>query len=568
MKRFSLLAIAIAVVGVAAQAQTDTVRVADYGAVPYTYTNATAALQRAINACAAHTGDVVLKFEPGRYDIWPEDAVRREYFITNTSSEKECPSKVKTIGLMFDKLKNVKIAGEGTVLMMHGKITPIAFDNCENITLHGVTIDWERPGGSELTYAAVDDSGVTVNVHPDSRYDIVDGRLQLVGEGWRSNYVHCIKYTPADDRFMYSGDWRVLERSPVTEVAKNVLHFDTPADFAPQVGSTITLRDIIRDQVGMFIYQSKNVTFDNVNVRYMHGLGIVSQYSHNINMHRVSCTPRPGRILASSADFMHFSGCSGHIKIDSCTYIGAQDDCINVHGTNLRGVRRAANNALELRFMHAQSYGYQAFWEGDTVAFVQAATMQRKQTAVVTDVERLTDRTVIVTFDREVPADFEINHDCVENLTRTPSLEVRNSYFNRTDTRGILCTTPRKVVIADNVFENLGMSAILIEADAEGWYESGPVKDVTITGNRFIGCGYNGGPKGATIAVNPSNKVADKNKPVHSGIRITDNYFDTEGRPVLYAKSTRNLTFIGNTIKEMPVTPYITEGCSAVRIQK
>jgi hypothetical protein len=565
--KYLTLAALFAAASAFAGAPADTVRVADYGAAPYTYNNCTEAVQRAINACADHTGNVVLKFEPGRYDIWPEGAVRREYFITNTSSEQECPSKVKTIGLLFDSLKNVTIAGEGTVLMMHGKLTPIAFDNCENITMQGVTIDFERPGGSELTYTAVNPGNVTVSVHPDSRYEIVNNRLQLVGEGWRSNFVHCIKYAPATDRFTYSGDWRALEKCDVTELSKNVLSFSTPADFAPEVGTTLTLRDIIRDQVGMFIFQSKNVTLSNVNVRYMHGLGIVSQYSHNINMHRVNCSPRPGRLLASSADFMHFSGCSGHIKIDSCTYIGAQDDGINVHGTNLRGVSRIDDRTLELRFMHAQSYGYQAFWQGDTVAFVQAATMQRKSTAVVTDVERLTDRTVRLSFDRAVPADFEIGHDCVENITRTPSLEVRNCYFNRTDTRGILCTTPRKVVIADNVFENLGMSAILIEADAEGWFESGPVTDVTITGNKFTGCGYNGGPKGATIAINPSNKIIDKKKPVHSGIRIVGNTFNTDGRPVLYAKSTKGLTFTGNTVTNASAQPYILDGCTSVTIK-
>ena len=37
------------------------------------------------------------------------------------------------------------------------------------------------------------------------------------------------------------------------------------------------------------------------------------------------------------------------------------------------------------------------------------------------------------------------------------------------------------------------MSAILIEGDAEGWFESGPVSDVLIEGNIFVDCAYNGG---------------------------------------------------------------------------
>jgi hypothetical protein len=567
MKHLAFIALALWSVAANAAEVSDTVRIADFGAAPYTYTNCVEAVQRAIDSCRFHNHPVVLKFEPGRYDFWPEGAARREYFITNTSSETECPSKVKTIAILFDGLENVTVDGNGATFMMHGKITPIALDNCKNVTLTNFTLDFERPGGSELTYTAVGDGEVTMAVHPDTRYDIVDNHLQLIGEGWRSNYVHCIKYTPSVDHFTYSNDWSVLAKSDVTDLGNRTLQFNTPANFSPEVGTTLTLRDIIRDQVGMFIYQSSDITFSDVRVQYMHGLGMVSQYSHNITMHKVACKPREGRLLASSADFMHFSGCSGHISIDSCTFIGAQDDGINVHGTNLRGISRIDDRTLELRFMHPQSYGYQAFWQGDTVAFVQAATMQRRSTAVVTAVERLSDRTVKVSFDRAVPADFELNHDCVENLTCTPTVDVLNCYFNRINTRGILVTTPRKVVIANNTFERLGMSAVLIEADAEGWYESGPVRDVTIENNRFVGCGYNGGPRNATIAINPSNKVLDAKKPVHSGIRIVGNYFDTDGRPILYAKSTRDLIYRNNTVSALPDNTFITEACTRVSIK-
>jgi hypothetical protein len=566
MKYLSILAATIAATTYAGEVA-DSIHVSNYGAVPYSYNNAVQAVQQAINACHDHTGNVVLKFAPGRYDIWPEGATRREYFISNTSSEDECKSKVKTIGLLFDGLKNVTIDGDGAVLMMHGKITPIAFDNCENITLSGITVDFERPGGSELTYTDVQPGSVTVQAHRDTRYDIVNKRLQLIGEGWRSNLVHCIKYIPNSDRFVYSNDWQTLAKSDVTELSNGTLRFATPTDFTPEVGTTLTLRDIIRDQVGMFIYESKNVTLSHVNVKYMHGLGIVSQYSHNVSMHNVSCTPREGRLLTSSADFMHFSGCSGVIDIDSCTYIGAQDDAINVHGTNLRGVAKIDNNTLRLRFMHPQSYGYDAFWVGDTIAFVQAATMLRRENAVVTNVARISDREISVSFNKNIPADFEINHDCVENITRTPAVNIRNCFFNRINTRGILVTTPRKVLIENNNFLNVGMSAILIEADAEGWYESGPVKDVTITGNKFVGCGYNGGPQKATIAINPSNKIADKKKPVHSGITITNNHFDTDQRPVLYAKSTRGITFTNNTLTNVPNNAIILDACSNVKVK-
>ena len=280
-----------------------------------------------------------------------------------------------------------------------------------------------------------------------------------------------------------------------------------------------------------------------------------------------------GRILASSADFMHFSGCSGKINILNCRYAGAQDDPINVHGTNLRAVRKVNAQTLELRFMHGQSYGFNAYFEGDTVAFVKASTMERFAPAVVKSVKRLTDRTLEVAFDRTIPKALELNHDCVESMSCTPEVEIRHCHFTRTSTRGTLMTTPRKVVIADNTYYKTGMSAILIEGDAEGWYESGPVKDILIENNTFIDCAYNGGPGNAVIALHPSNTVVDANRPVHRNVRIVGNRFRTWGNPVLYAKSTEGLLFKDNEVE--PVSgmevvakeQFILNGCKDVEIK-
>lgn len=80
------------------------------------------------------------------------------------------------------------------------------------------------------------------------------------------------------------------------------------------------------------------------------------------------------------------------------------------------------------------------------------------------------------------------------------------------------------------------MSAILIEGDAEGWFESGPVNDVLIRENTFVDCAYNGGPGNAVIAINPSNSVINANRPVHKNIRIENNLFKSFNTPLLFAK--------------------------------
>ena len=129
------------------------------------------------------------------------------------------------------------------------------------------------------------------------------------------------------------------------------------------------------------------------------------------------------------------------------------------------------------------------------------------------------------------------------------------------------------MVIADNTYYKTGMSAILIEGDAEGWYESGPVRDVLIENNTFIDCAYNGGPGNAVIALHPSNTVVDANRPVHRNVRIIGNKFQTWGNPVVYAKSTEGLVFRNNEVEPLPgkdvpsKEQFILNGCRQVEIK-
>lgn len=549
------------------------VSVSDAGIRPDSYENVTARVQKVIDD-AIQSGQKTIVFPKGRYDFWPDGAVRARYFISNTSTEAEDPDKIRTIGMLFKNARGLTIEGNGALFMFHGKMTTMVFDHCSDVKLQNVHVDFERPTMSEMRYANVSEGGVELDIHPDARYAIRDGRLEWFGEGWKTNHFHAVELDTTLKTMRYS-DWKPFGNSKATGLALHRVRFETPRDFKPKQGNILTVRDIIRDQVGMLILESKNMTLENVGMHYMHGLGIVSQYTENVTMRRVTCAPRPesGRIIASSADFMHFSGCRGKVTVEDCRFSGAHDDPINVHGTNLRITGKPASNQLKLRFMHGQSYGFNAYFPGDTVAFVHAASMQRFAQGRVKTVDRLTDREVMVTFEQPVPDGLE-EHDCVENMTWTPEVLIRGNYFTRTNTRGVLLTTPRKAIIENNTFFRTGMSAVLIEADAEGWYESGPVRDVTIRNNEFVDCAYQGGPGNAVIAIHPSNKVADVKQPVHFNIRIENNVFKTFDYPVLYAKSTQGLFFANNTvIRSHDLAPqtdhkvmFYFNGCSKVEL--
>ena len=196
---------------------------------------------------------------------------------------------------------------------------------------------------------------------------------------------------------------------------------------------------------------------------------------------------------------------------------------------------------MKLRFAHHQTYGMQAFWPGDTISFVNRNSLQTVAVTVVDSVSRLSDREVLLTVRQAIPTEIQEGDFAIENLTWTPEVEISDNYFTRTSTRGTLITTPRKSIINNNVYDKIGMSGIFVSGDANNWYESGAVKDLTISNNRFIDCAYNSESKGAMILIEPTNSTDEI--PVHGTIRIVSNHFESEGREPVKHKSVKNLIF-------------------------
>lgn len=142
----------------------------------------------------------------------------------------------------------------------------------------------------------------------------------------------------------------------------------------------------------------------------------------------------------------------------------------------------------------------------------------------------------LLTLDETAPAFGQ--DDVLDNISWYPDLIARGNFVDMDSCRGFLVTTRGKVLIENNTFHRCAMPGLLIEDDANGWFESGPVRDLTVRGNQFIGCG---------IHINPQTRTPEQ--PVHENIRILDNYFEGSG---IEAKATRGLTITGNRFSGKP----------------
>ncbi|MEN7547791.1 right-handed parallel beta-helix repeat-containing protein [Rapidithrix thailandica] len=519
----------------------------EYGIRANAFQNASPALAKAIQDAAKYE-NAVIRFPGGRIDLWPEGAEQREYYISNATESDSIP-KIKTIGMLFENISNLTLEGNGTLIVCHGKMVHMVIDHCRNFTVNGLSFDYERPTMSEMEMLEKGKDFVTVRIHPDSRFAIEQGKLIWYGEGWKSRHHHMLRFVPSEET-MYYDSWKPFANSQAEKTGPLTVRFK--GDFSQtnfQKGDLLTIRDPYREAVGVLNTFSHQVTFEDVRLHYMHGLGIVSQFSKDITLKGVKVMPRKGsgRVIAAFADCFHFSGCYGKIQIEDCLASGSHDDPVNVHGTHLRVVA-SEGTRLKVRFMHHQTWGIQAFEAGDTIAYVDNANLLVYDRAIVKKARMLSRKEMELELDRPVPKALKEKH-CIENISKSPEVLIRNNRFEHTNTRGLLITTRRKVLVENNIFFRTGMHAILIANDCNFWFESGPVRDVTIRNNKFIECGYNSSPDNYVIAIKPETHRFVKGKYVHENIRIIDNEFTVFDTPLLFARSTTGLVFKGNEIQ-------------------
>jgi len=551
MKRFLIYLLLVGSLQLNAQ----TIEVATFGVVPNSFADATEGVIKAI-AVAKNQEHTVINFPKGRYDFWPDQATETNYYISNTSSEQEFPVKKQKVGVFLKGMKNVTIEGNGSVFIFHGKMITWVLDHSDNITIRNLSLNYERPGMSEMTIKEITGTSVVADIHPDSKFAIINGRLEWYGEKWITKNHHAVLVRPGQGMLLYSS-WDPFLKSKAEVLGPLKVKFSGDfSKFKAQPGDVLTIRDRYRDYVGAFNYRSKNIRLQNVHMNSMHGLGIVSQFSENLTYDSVYIEPEKGsgRVIASSADGMHFSGCKGQITINNCRFNGMHDDPVNVHGTHLRVTEIVSASSLKLRFMHHQSYGFDAFIPGDTVAYLHSNSLQIFAQGVIKSAKLISEREMLVELQKPFSAELKVG-DALENITWTPSVTIKNSRFEGTISRGTLITTRRKVLIENNIYYRTGMHAILIENDAEGWYESGPVNDVTIRNNQFIECGFNSAPNNYVISINPQNHQLMPKYYVHKNIRIENNIFKVYDYPLVFARSTKGLYFINNKVEKSDFMP-------------
>ena len=556
------VAIAYCLFPFATFAVNDTVFVKQYNLLPNTRENAVKAVQQALELCKTKANPVLV-FEKGRYDFWPQYSVEKEYYESNTTdvNPKRCP-------IFIEGFKALTIDANGADFIYHDREQPFTIDHSKNITIKNVNIDWDVPLTAQATVA--DTAGDHVDIKIDATvypFIIEDGKIVFTGEGWKSQWWGMwgtMEFEKATGLIApQTGDVGVFggskENYTATLLSNGLVRIQNTFLRKPAPGNILVMRHNERAHAGMFIIGGRNIRLENINLYHTGGLGILAQYAENLSYHNINVVPnkQKGRYFSGHDDGCHFSNCKGQILVENSSFEGLMDDPINVHGTAVQVIEKRSATELLCRFMHEQSVGMEWAQVGDTIGFINHESMQTFSTATVAGFKALSTTDFVLTLNHAVPTTLQVK-DALENITYTPNVTIRNCMFGVNRARGVLVSTPGKVIIENNTFKSSG-SAILIAGDANQWFESGAVKDVLIRNNTFTDACLTSMYQfcEAIISIEPEIPKLDANKPFHRNVVITENNFNAYDYPVLYAKSVDGLSFTNNTItRSNRFTPF------------
>lgn len=520
--------------------------------------------------------DLVFSFDPGVHHFYEEGTSLTECWESNNDGG------YKHVLFPLYRRRHIRLDGGGSEWILHGRISPVVIDECENVTVSRLTGDCPRPFYTQGTILRATREEVELEIDRAAfPYAVRGENLVLYGDGWENDLsdltVLCQEFSPQTGGPAPGGHTalaKIGEGNPCLENLPAMLWrlraSETPEGHLLLRGDftyTMTPRNVLimtherRTNSFVFIRNSRTVTLEEVTVHHIGSMGVIAQNSRDVTLHRVriQCREGSGRLISTNADATHFVHCSGRLTLRECVFESMMDDGTNIHGI-YTVVKEAAGRELTVELRHAQQRGVLFYRPGDRLAVRDPQTLEARCRPVVSHAELAGGGREIHLILEEAAPDIRPD-DVVENPDNMPEVCIEGCRTGKNRPRGFLVGTSKKAVVRDNTFYN-SSCGIQIAGDAHYWFEAGPVADVEIRDNRFEGCGYLDG--GYAVVIGPERMSAVRGG-YHKNIRVLHNRFELPAGRLVYAYSVDGLTVEDNTASDGG--QVFTQDCANIQVQ-
>lgn len=466
--------------------------------------------------------------------------------------------------VLFDLtgLDGVAVVGHGAELIFRGEVVPFFIENCRDVTVSDLNIDWQRPFLSQGVVRGAADGAIDLEFDAEYPFAVCDEKLIFTGENYQSTGLVNLLAFDADRRetaFRAPDHYGLATRLSAERMdSADAVRLHGLFPTLPEVGQVMVVKHHGRTSPAVCISGCRGVRLQDVTIYHAGGMGFVAQASRDVSLRRCRVCVRPGsgRVFSTHADATHFVDCRGRIELIDCLFANQMDDATNIHGIFRRIVAHPAADRIQARVMHHQQEGVDTFGEGDTLAFYDDRTFAPIGQADIVEATKSDRRDTVYRLSHGV--DLPAGHAVAMRWDHDIDVVIRNCVCCNNRARGLLISTLGKVLIEENRLHVPG-SAIQFCCDANSWYESGPVEDVTVRRNLFDDCLYGvWGP--ALFNVNPQIDPEFRGLTVNRNIRITDNLIRTSDPRLLKAHGVEGLTFRGNTVEPTETYPHDQAG--------
>ncbi len=579
----ALLFIIISALATIASDTAKTINAADYGLKEGI--DNTPAFIRALDACREQKATKLI-IPKGTYDIFPERANEKYIHVTNNDDG------LKRIVFMLHGFNNLEIDGMGSKLTCHDHMLPFDLQESKNIAIRNLSIDWAMPFNFQARVIAVhpDENAFDIEVYKECIYEIQGNKLiftnkkRKVGDKWiwlpareqkevrwEQDMTWSIWWNTqtkapvlANEGPLMLWDWNVKRGLPATavEIGEDTVRLTNANNQLPEVGWISIIkgkREPNRLSSAIHINQCKDIEIHNVTVHHAAGIALIVERTENVTMnsYNVVLPPNSDRLITSTADASHFLNCKGLIQFENCKFENMLDDATNVHGSYVDVEEVTGEYTLGMTRGHNQQQGTIFAGRGDKIKLLNKNSLNSYATLTVESVKNVNSFYFEVTFKENVKNILQ-ESTLAENLSWQPDVEIKNCTVRNNRARSLLISTSGDVLIENNHFSNCTYTGILIPGHFDFWYESGPVKNVTIRNNVFEDLGLSVG--NAPFIDIGSNLKADTKPPFyfHSNIVVENNTINTFGRLLVKAVSVDNLQLRNNTINRSKNYPVVS----------
>ena len=508
--------------------------------------NTSAGLMTAIRTAAEQ--DKVLFFPPGEYHFYPEGCSGRCCYFSNNEGG------VKTIAILLDGLDGFTIRGDHARLIFHGRISPLCAFNCHNLTIEGLTVDFEDSFVSDADLVRRENG--TAWFKFSGKHQVIGNRLVFTGD-------FCDNLSGRLPFYSYDREKKELIYDVRSIIVPNhdIQYQDGLVGVEDRFGEVRSDAFLVKHELrlcpGMVFDGCRNLQIRNVTIHHAAGMGFLIQNCENCVIDGGTVEPR-GRRASVSDDALHITDCRGKIRIENCRLSGTLDDSINVHGVFRKLKSRIPGGKMYyLEAGHYQQQGVFDVRPGDVMRLFDRRSGKPYADIKLTGVSPVNRAFVKVDFaESELPENF-VQGDPALILGTTAELEVVNTECRPLNGRGVLASGMSRVHIAGCRFHTTG-AGVFISGDWSFWYESGPVAEALIENNVFDNCAYYAfGSTQEPLAIFPELASLADGYYYHGTIRVINNRFRSAERPLVSMMSVAEAEVRGNLFEPDVSYPFI-----------